>query len=234
MKKKGFTFMELIIVIAIFGILLAVITPAWSAYLQRSRFRTYNQKAKTVFNAAQIVITEMEFAERQFIARYNVGDISEQAAAASHIASPISGGDWFFYWNGSNGTISLADGTSIIDGDGNVNATGYLETQEPAIVDWSNNIGAAITRITTDEMCYKIWVRDYTVQSVVCAEDATSRFIGAHPVTIYELDADPPASYDDDIADDLTHSTIAEIDSSWFDLDNSNDGTLITAGDDDE
>lgn len=229
MKKKGFTLMELIIVIAIFGILVAVITPSWTLYLQRSKFRTYNQKAKTVFNAAQTVITEMEFSERSIKDRRNKImkesniDTAEVAALEASICTPLSGGRWFFYYDGVTGRVCFANGTSVIDSDGAVpDDSGYTKAQITAINDWSERISQAIGRIVWDDMVYKIWVEDYHVVSVACAERANSRFIGAHPTTIYELDAEGVDT------DDLQHTTVREVDLSWFDLDNSNDGTLIT------
>ena len=56
MKKsrvKGFTLIELIVVIAIIGILLAILAPTMSAYFRRSRLKTANADAKLVYNAAQ-------------------------------------------------------------------------------------------------------------------------------------------------------------------------------------
>lgn len=56
MKKrrvKGFTLIELIIVIAIIGILLSILAPTMSAYFRRSRLKTANADAKLVYNAAQ-------------------------------------------------------------------------------------------------------------------------------------------------------------------------------------
>ena len=56
MKKsrvKGFTLIELIIVIAIIGILLAILAPTMSGYFRKSRIKTANADAKLVYNAAQ-------------------------------------------------------------------------------------------------------------------------------------------------------------------------------------
>lgn len=52
-RVKGFTLIELIVVIAIIGILVAILGPTMTAYFQRSRIKTANSDAKMVYNAAQ-------------------------------------------------------------------------------------------------------------------------------------------------------------------------------------
>ncbi|MBR3630659.1 MAG: prepilin-type N-terminal cleavage/methylation domain-containing protein [Oscillospiraceae bacterium] len=52
-RVKGFTLIELIVVIAIIGILLAIIGPSIGGYFRRARLKTSNSDAKMVYNAAQ-------------------------------------------------------------------------------------------------------------------------------------------------------------------------------------
>lgn len=48
-NKKGFTLVELVVVIAIIGVLAAILIPTMMNYVKKSRMRTANSNAKLVF-----------------------------------------------------------------------------------------------------------------------------------------------------------------------------------------
>lgn len=186
--KKGFTLIELIIVIAIIGILLGVLIPSWSYYMQRAHTRTQNNKAKAIFNAAQTVVTDLNFAERRYIAAYNKATTeSDKNAALKHIYSHVPGeaNEFYFYWDGKQGYRVEDDGSSFAD-----NHTGYTDTQYAAadFSEWDNKIGASVSKIVEDNMVYKIYVKDYIVQSVASARFAADRYIGSYPTNLDKID----------------------------------------------
>jgi len=56
--KKGFTLVELIVVLVILAVLAAMLVPALTGYIQKAKEEKEFQTAATVYTAAQAVITE--------------------------------------------------------------------------------------------------------------------------------------------------------------------------------
>lgn len=57
-KAKGFTLIEIIVVLAIIGVLAMILVPSMLGYVKRSRAAQFNANAKTVFSGAQLAITD--------------------------------------------------------------------------------------------------------------------------------------------------------------------------------
>lgn len=58
-SKKGFTLVELIVVLVILAVLAAMLVPALIGYIDRARAEKEYQTAATVYGAAQAVLTEL-------------------------------------------------------------------------------------------------------------------------------------------------------------------------------
>ena len=60
LNKKGFTLVELVVVIAIVGVLAAILVPSLMGYVRKSRLKTANSNAKTAYNVVAEIDAECE------------------------------------------------------------------------------------------------------------------------------------------------------------------------------
>lgn len=154
-KKKGFTLVELIIVIAVIGILTAILVPSWMNYIRSARLKTQNNNARVIFNAAQTISQDYKFSERKL------------EDANKIIGKNV---DFYFYWDGENGEIVNADGSDI-------------GTKSASQIAFEREFSRKINNIydDSDNTVYKIYVENYLVQSVVSARSESDPYYGSYP-----------------------------------------------------
>lgn len=151
-RVKGFTLIELIIVIAIIGILAGILAPTMSAYYAKSRIKAANSNAKMVYNAAQTAVQKYLNSDRT-------------ALAGEH--SPFNGLVLISY-NGTSMTVShstsypgnlaSADGTDSV----------FWEVAEAVNTTVSN----------AENISWTVCVNNYIVQGCVAADQPTSDLVG--------------------------------------------------------
>lgn len=114
LNKKGFSLIELVIVIAIMVVLVGVSVPVYFSYVEKAKISTDIQNAQeiayaiTIKAAAADSMTGIVTSSKTEITATNISTISDLASVPTIQVG--SGNTWFYEYNGKDVTIYL--GTS--------------------------------------------------------------------------------------------------------------------------
>ncbi len=200
-RAKGFTLIELIVVIGIIGVLLMVAIPTIGSYMRRSRLKSSNANAKLIFNSIQTICQELEFSERDDPTTTFYG--SEPMLDGS--GNPVQK-------NGKDVTLGITDGNLMVYSINGVatatvwqdtNNDGTVETAESAA--FNTALAATLNDDTTrssfmnrmerlfagqGETTWVAYINGFQVMAVICADTNTNRYVGAYPINTTEVFSD--------------------------------------------
>ena len=171
-NKKGFTLVELIVVIAIIAILTAVIVPLIARYSAQAQYTTLQDAAQTISNSANNAL-----ADGNQISSVN----------ATSIEGSMSGGTLSITIKGDSGADGVCEGNALTDA-----ASGQeVETQsdDSARERAAKRLYASLLETLPDNCTFHIIVAQSAVSGVVYSTDSNNLVSGglASGVTVDEV-----------------------------------------------
>ncbi len=192
-RAKGFTLIELIVVIGIIGVLLMVAIPTISSYMRRSRLKSSNANAKLIFNSIQTICQEMEFSERDDASttfygseEVTVGTETTQVGITdgSVVIYSVNGVATTTVWQDSNGD-GVAETAEDLAFNTALAATLNDDTTRSSFMNRMERLFAG-----QNETTWVAFINGFQVQAVVCADTDINRYVGAYPINTTDVFSD--------------------------------------------
>ena len=175
-RKKGFTLIEMVIVISIIAVLTAVIVPAWISYIRKGRLKTQNNQARAIYTSAQTLIQEYKFQERKTKdeTKCNVG---------THAFD--------FYWDGGTGTATI--GRTKLETWQNTTVSKFAAPTSQFL----SKFGTQLNSLSgaDGDVVYRVYVEDYIVRAVVSGRYDNDRYLGSYPTRNDDVLKDQPSNH---------------------------------------
>lgn len=198
---RGFTLIEMIIVLAIIAIIAGVFIPAINRYITRSRLNASNADARVIFNSLQTICQEIEFSDRTLetselygVRYYNSmykndelkietsdlailaenGEITK-VMGTKRFNQKDAGADWHYYNSNPGAGSDVYDSTLLTRLDDTTGATNDRLMQRMYRLYDSNG-----------DTTWCAFIEGYLVKGVICANDSDSKYLGGYPLKTTE------------------------------------------------
>lgn len=195
-RVKGFTLIELIIVIAIIGVLVGILAPTMATYYWKSRVKSANAEAKMIYNAVQ---TEAQ----KYIAH-------DRTHTGANEKSQLDGYYMISYSPVSGTAVYSVDSSTRLTNSGAITPSGTNQ----GLIDAANRIVRNANRTVSDAdtKCWSVYINNYIVKACIAADNTDTPYVGQYSAgRITVPDSRPNNLYSSWLPGGSSHSLMADL-----------------------